>query len=161
MEIWKLLLLLVLILALGTFSNFMRLTNRRIAGPFTLHKNHLHEGFGGGFGVGFNGGFGIGGAGSEIDRKNRDEPFYDGGHGGHGGGHGGHHGGYVGPAGYGGPNQGTWRGSNRGGGGDDWGWYGWSYPWAAYGPIEEAVTCNSNADCGMNGVCADNKYCMY
>ena len=121
MEIWKLLLLLVLILALGTFSNFMRLTNRRIAGPFTFHRNHLHEGFGGGFGVGFNGGFGAGGAGSEIVRKNRDEPFYSN---------------RNGPGGYNGPNQGTWGGLGDGRDGemDNWGWYGWSYPWAAYSP---------------------------
>ena len=96
MELWALLVLLVIILALGTVSNFVHFTRRRVAGPFALHQSHLryvhYEGFGGGFGVGFNGGFGVGangGFGSDIepnfgsvgvdDKKIKREGFHGGG----------------------------------------------------------------------------------
>lgn len=173
MELWKLLLLLVLILGLGTFSNFLRFTRRRIAGPFTLHQSHLrhlkHEGFyGGGFDLGFNGGFGSG-VGAELDsvpvtrRHLVKESFVGGGgHGGHGGGHGGHgggHGGWHGPSGYRGPNQGTWRG--WGGDSGTWGWYGWSYPWAWYAPpVVATIECISDADCDNGGKCGEAGFCI-
>ena len=175
MELWKLLFILVVVSALGTFGVFAKWRNHMRGKPFWLKQSHLrhvnYEGFGGGFGVGFGGGFGVGangGFGDAIepnfgsigvdDKKNNrvlSESFYGGGHGG-----GGHHGGsWHGPGGYGGPNQGTWRGwegNNRGVSG---GWYGWSYPWAWYSPLDIAVTCYSNADCDKKSFCASNGYC--
>jgi hypothetical protein len=175
MELWKLLFILVVVSALGTFGVFAKWRNHMRGKPFWLKQSHLrhvnYEGFGGGFGVGFGGGFGVGangGFGDAIepnfgsigvdDKKNNrvlSESFYGGGHGG-----GGHHGGsWHGPGGYGGPNQGTWRGwegNNRGVSG---GWYGWSYPWAWYGPVDIAVVCYSNADCDKKSFCASNGYC--
>jgi hypothetical protein len=176
MEIWKLLFILVVVSALGTFGVFTRFRDTLRGKPFGLHQSHLkhvtYEGFSGGFGVGFNGGFGVGangGFGDAIepnfgsvgvdDKKNNrvvSESFYGGGHGGGGG----HHGGtWHGPGGYGGPNQGTWRGWGGDAGGGNWGWYGWSYPWAWYGPVEIAVTCYSDADCDKKSFCASNGYC--
>ena len=176
MELWKLLFILVVVSALGTFGVFAKWRNHMRGKPFWLKQSHLrhvnYEGFGGGFGVGFGGGFGVGangGFGDAIepnfgsigvdDKKNNrvlSESFYGGGHGGGGG----HHGGsWHGPGGYGGPNQGTWRGwegNNRGVSG---GWYGWSYPWAWYGPVDIAVVCYSNADCDKKSFCASNGYC--
>jgi hypothetical protein len=175
MELWKLLFILVVVSALGTFGVFAKWRDHMRGKPFWLKQSHLrhvnYEGFGGGFGVGFGGGFGVGangGFGDAIepnfgsigvdDKKNNrvlSESFYGGGHGG-----GGHHGGsWHGPGGYGGPNQGTWRGwegNNRGVSG---GWYGWSYPWAWYSPLDIAVTCYSNADCDKKSFCASNGYC--
>ena len=183
METWKLLFILVVVCALGTFGVFARLRNTLRGKPFGLHQSHLkhvtYEGFGGGFGTGFNGGFGVGangGFGGDIepnfgsigvdDKKMRREGFFGGGHGGHGGGGhggggGGHHGGggWHGPGGYGGPNQGTWRGWGGDAGGGNWGWYGWSYPWAWYSPLDIAVTCYSDADCDKKSFCASNGYC--
>jgi hypothetical protein len=174
MELWKLLFILVVVSALGTFGVFAKWRDHMRGKPFWLKQSHLrhvnYEGFGGGFGVGFGGGFGVGangGFGDAIepnfgsigvdDKKNNrvlSESFYG------GGGHGGHHGGsWHGPGGYGGPNQGTWRGwegNNRGVSG---GWYGWSYPWAWYGPLDIAVTCYSDADCNRKSFCASNGYC--
>jgi hypothetical protein len=182
MELWKLLFILVVVSALGTFGVFAKWRDHMRGKPFGLHRSHLrhvnYEGFGGGFGVGFGGGFGVGangGFGDAIepnfgsvgvdDKKNNrvlSESFYGGGHGGGGG----HHGGsWHGPGGYGGPNQGTWRGwegNNRGVSG---GWYGWSYPWAWYSPLDIAVTCYSDADCDSlvrqdrKSFCASNGYC--
>ena len=167
METWKLLFILVVVCALGTFGVFARLRNTLRGKPFGLHQSHLkhvtYEGFGGGFGTGFNGGFGVGangGFGGDIepnfgsigvdDKKMRREGFLGG-----GGGHGGWHG----PGGYGGPNQGTWRGWGGDAGGGNWGWYGWSYPWAWYSPLDIAVTCYSDADCDKKSFCASNGYC--
>ena len=219
MEIWKLLFILVVVCALGTFGVFTKWRSHRRM-PFWLKRSHLkhvtYEGFGGGFGVGFNGGFGVGGNGGfgsaippsfgsiglDDKKTNRilNESLYGGGfgvgfnggfgvganggfgdaiepnfgsigvddkrtnrvvseafHGGAGGGGhgGGGHGGWHGPGGYGGPNQGTWRGW----GGDGGGWYGWSYPWAWYGPVDVAVECYSNADCDEKSFCGSNGYC--
>jgi len=187
MEIWKHLFILVVVCALGTFGVFARFRDRSLAKSFGLHRSHLrhvtYEGFGGGFGVGFNGGLGVGangGFGNDIepnfgsigvdDKKMKREGFYGGGHGGGGHGGGGHgggghggggHGGWHGPAGYTGPNQGTWRGwGGSGDSGDNWGWYGWSYPWAWYGPVKVAVNCYSDADCDKKSFCGNNGYCM-
>jgi hypothetical protein len=181
MELWKLLFILVVVSALGTFGVFAKLRDHMRGKPFWLKHSHLrhvnYEGFGGGFGVGFGGGFGIGangGFGDAIepnfgsvgvdDKKNNrvvSESFYGGGHGGggHGGG-GGHHGGtWHGPGGYGGPNQGTWRGWGGDRAAVSAGWYGWSYPWAWYGPVDIAVVCYSDADCDKKSFCASNGYC--
>ena len=186
MELWKLLFILVVVSALGTFGVFAKWRDHMRGKPFGLHRSHLrhvnYEGFGGGFGVGFGGGFGVGangGFGDAIepnfgsvgvdDKKNNrvvSESFYGGGHGGgghggggHGGG-GGHHGGtWHGPGGYGGPNQGTWRGWGGDRAAVSAGWYGWSYPWAWYGPVDIAVVCYSDADCDKKSFCASNGYC--
>jgi len=192
MELWKLLIILLFVSALGTFGVFAHLRATLIGRPFWLRQSHLRRGpllpytprvcgdtascseafYGGGFGVGFNGGFGdsiesnFGSIGVDDKKNNRvlSEAFYGhgGGHGGGGhmgGGHGGR--GWAGPGGYGGPNQGTWRGwGGSGDSGDGWGWYGWSYPWAWYAPLKIAVTCYSDADCGEKGVCGNNGYCM-
>jgi len=180
--LWKLLFILVVVSALGTFGVFAKWRDHMRGKPFGLHRSHLrhvnYEGFGGGFGVGFGGGFGVGangGFGDAIepnfgsvgvdDKKNNrvvSESFYGGGHGGggHGGGGGGHHGGtWHGPGGYGGPNQGTWRGWGGDRAAVSAGWYGWSYPWAWYGPVDIAVVCYSDADCDKKSFCASNGYC--
>ena len=98
MELWKLLFILVVVSALGTFGVFAKWRDHMRGKPFGLHRSHLrhvnYEGFGGGFGVGFNGGFGVGangGFGDAIepnfgsvgvdDKKMKNEGFYGGGFG--------------------------------------------------------------------------------
>jgi hypothetical protein len=98
MELWKLLFILVVVSALGTFGVFAKWRDHMRGKPFGLHRSHLrhvnYEGFGGGFGVGFGGGFGVGangGFGDAIepnfgsvgvdDKKMKNEGFYGGGFG--------------------------------------------------------------------------------
>ena len=148
MELWKLLFILVVVCALGTFGVFAKWRDHMRGKPFWLKQSHLrhvnYEGFGGGFGVGFNGGFGVGangGFGDAIepnfgsigvdDKKNNrvvSEAFFGGG--GHGGGHGGggHGGGGHGGGGHGGGGHGGhggWHGPGGYGGPNQGTWRGW------------------------------------
>ena len=159
MEIWKLLFILVVVCALGTFAVYGRWIERG-ARPFALRQSHLrhvmYEGFGGGFGVGFNGGFGVGangGFGTAIEpnfgsvgvddkKKPTVESFYGGGggggggHGGGGHGGGGHGGGGHGGGGHGGHGGGGWHGPGGYGGPNQGTWRGWGGDgggWGWYG----------------------------
>ena len=160
MEIWKLLFILVTICVLGAYGIGGSWRDRIRGTPFGLRQSHLrhvtYEGFGGGFGVGFNGGFGniieqnFGSIGVD-DKKRVSESFVSN-----------KNPDWSGPNNYKGPNQGMWHGwdSEASDMGGNWGWYGWSYPWAWYGPVEFAVDCYSDADCGEKSFCGSNGYCM-